>query len=171
MRAIAAFVEAAAWIIGDPKVASCPPAKPTSRYCSPPSVRVPWTLAELRREWNRAKHQVAPWWPDNSKEAYNSGLDALARALKKRRLNRELARRTPGSRRRNRTRRRLARIHARAANLRRDGLHKLTTRLATEHGIVVVEQLNVAGMVRNRRLARVVSDTGMAELRRQLGSR
>jgi putative transposase len=50
-------------------------------------------------------------------------------------------------------------------------LHKLTTRLATEHGIVVVEQLNVAGMVRNRRLARVVSDTGMAELRRQLGSR
>ena len=47
-----------------------------------PSVRVPWTLVELRREWNRAKHQVAPWWPDNSKEAYNSGLDALARALK-----------------------------------------------------------------------------------------
>jgi putative transposase len=38
--------------------------------------------AGLRREWNRAKHQVAPWWPENSKEAYNSGLDALARALR-----------------------------------------------------------------------------------------
>jgi transposase len=35
-------------------------------------VQVPWTLAELRREWNRAKHQVAPWWQQNSKEAYSS---------------------------------------------------------------------------------------------------
>jgi putative transposase len=38
--------------------------------------QVPWTLAALRREWNRAKHQAAPWWADNSKEAYSSGLDA-----------------------------------------------------------------------------------------------
>jgi putative transposase len=45
-------------------------------------VEVPWTLAALRREWNRAKDQVAPWWADNSKEAYSSGLDGLARALK-----------------------------------------------------------------------------------------
>jgi hypothetical protein len=45
-------------------------------------VEVPWTLPALRREWNRAKDQVAPWWRANSKEAYNSGLDALARALK-----------------------------------------------------------------------------------------
>jgi IS605 OrfB family transposase len=270
------------------------------------NVQVPWTLAELRWEWNRAKHDAAPWWAENSKEAYNSGLDALARALKNwsdsrcgrrkghpvgfprrkkkararvacrfttgqikvlpdrkhvqlprigvlkthestrklarrlergtarilaatisrradrwyvsftveveranpasnskpsvvgvdvgvrhlavlstgavipnpralegslrklRRLNRELARRTPGSRRRKQTRRRLARVHARVANIRRDTLHKLTTSLATKHGTVVVEQLNVAGMVRNRRLARAIADTGMAELRRQL---
>ncbi len=45
-------------------------------------VRVPWNLFELRREWNRAKREVAPWWADNSKEAYTSGLDGLARALK-----------------------------------------------------------------------------------------
>jgi putative transposase len=271
-----------------------------------PSVQVPWTLRELRWEWNRAKHQVAPWWAENCKEAYNSGLDAFARALKNwsdscngrrkgrpvgfprrkkkrrtraacrfttgaicvlpdrkhvqlprigvikthestrklsrrleqgsarilaatisrqadrwfvwftvevqrqvpassgqtsvvgvdvgvrhlavlstgqtianpralegslrklRRLDRQLARRKPGSRRRNRTRRRLARVHARAANLRRDALHKLTTSLATEHGTVVVEHLNVAGMVRNRRLARAIADTGVGELRRQL---
>jgi IS605 OrfB family transposase len=269
-------------------------------------VQVPWTLAELRWEWNRAKDEAAPWWAENSKEAYNSGLDALARALrnwsdsrngrrkgrpmgfprrknkrrariacrfttgairvlpdrkhiqlprigvlkthestrklarrleqgsarilaatisrqadhwyvsftvevqraipttngkpsvvgvdvgvrhlavlstgdvipnpramegslrKLRRLNRQLARRTPGSRRRSRTRRRLARVHARAANLRRDLFHKVTTSLATQHGTVVVEQLNVAGMLRNRRLARAIADTGMAELRRQL---
>jgi putative transposase len=45
-------------------------------------VEVPWTLPALRREWNHAKHQTAPWWRENSKEAYSSGLDALARALK-----------------------------------------------------------------------------------------
>jgi putative transposase len=270
-------------------------------------IPVPWTLPDLRREWNRAKHEVAPWWAENSKEAYSSGLDALARALKNwsesrtgrrrgrpmgfprakkkgrardtcrfttgpirvlsdrkhiqlprigvlkthestrklarrveqgtarilaatitrtadrwfvaftveveriipasngktsvvgvdvgvrhlavlstdeppapnsgplehslrklRRLNRELARRKPGSRRRNQSRRRLARRHARAANLRRDALHKLTTALAVEHGTVVVEHLNVAGMVRNRRLARAISDSGIGELRRLL---
>jgi putative transposase len=269
-------------------------------------VQVPWTLPELRREWNRAKHQVAPWWAENSKEAYSSGLDGLARALKNwtdsragrrsgrpvrfphrkrkgrcrdacrfttgaikvlpdrrhiqvprigilkthestrklarrleqgtarilaatisrtadrwyvsftvevqraipagnghdtivgvdvgvrhlatlsngmvianpralerslrklRRLNRQLARRKPTSKRRKQTRRRLARVHARAANLRRDALHKLTTILATQHGTVVIEELNVAGMVRNRHLARAIADTGLAELRRQL---
>jgi putative transposase len=45
-------------------------------------VEVPWTLPALRREWNRDKHVVAPWWKENSKESYSSGLDALARALK-----------------------------------------------------------------------------------------
>ena len=43
---------------------------------------VPWSLPALRREWNQAKDQVAPWWATNSKEAYNAGLDALARSLK-----------------------------------------------------------------------------------------
>jgi putative transposase len=269
-------------------------------------VQVPWTLPELRREWNRAKQQVAPWWAENSKEAYSSGLDALASALKNwsdsrkgrrrgrpmgfprrkkkrrarvacrfttgairvlpdrkhiqlprigvvkthestrklarrleqgtarilaatisrtadrwfvsftvelqraipagngkasvvgvdvgvrnlavlstaavipnpraqeqslrklRRLNRQLARRTSGSRRKKQTQWRLARNHARAANIRRDALHKLTTALASQHGIVVVEQLNLAGLLRNHRLARAIADTGLAELRRQL---
>ncbi len=43
---------------------------------------VPWSLPALRREWNRVKGEVAPWWQENSKEAYSSGLDALARAFK-----------------------------------------------------------------------------------------
>jgi IS605 OrfB family transposase len=280
-------------------------------------VQVPWTLPALRWEWNRAKHQAAPWWPENSKEAYSSGLDALARGLQNwsdsragrragrrvgfprrkakhrtrptcrfttgairvepdrhhivlprigrirthestrklarrleqstarilaatitntgnrwhvsftvevqrripahargcgvvgvdvgirhlavlstsqaipnprplnqaqqrlRRLNRQLARRhgprgpdgtrripSPGWR---QARRRLARAHARVANTRRDGLHKLTTELATNYDTIVVEHLHVAGMIRNRRLARQIADTGFAELRRQLG--
>ncbi len=230
-------------------------------------VEVPWTLPELRREWNRARDQVAPWWPENSKEAYDSGLNGLARALKNfsdskqgrrkgrqmgfprrkrkrharvayrfsilaatisrradcwfvsftcevqrtmptdngksslvgvdvgvrnlavlstgivvpnpralerslrklRRLNQELARRRPNSRRHESAGRRLARMHVRSANIRRDALHKLTTALATEHGTVVVEQLNVAGMLRNRRLARAIADSGLGEIRRLLG--
>ncbi|WP_223165665.1 RNA-guided endonuclease InsQ/TnpB family protein, partial [Lentzea indica] len=60
------------------------------------------------------------------------------------------------------------RVHHRVANLRRDGLHKLTTALVREFGTVVVEDLNVAGMLRNRRLARSIADAGFAEIRRQL---
>jgi putative transposase len=40
-----------------------------------------WSLAKLRKTWNQRKNEVAPWWEANSKEAYNSGLDGLARAL------------------------------------------------------------------------------------------
>jgi putative transposase len=269
-------------------------------------VEVPWALPVLRREWNRAKEAAAPWWRENSKEAYSSGLAGLADALRnwhasrkgrrkgrrvsfprfkkkgrcresvcfttgairvddkshvvlprigrvrthepttallerieaekarilratvsreggrwfvsftceverepKRpqcpaavvgvdaglrhlavlstgekvpnprplkqalrtlaRLNRELARRKPGSKNREETRKRLARLHARIARIRRDALHKLTTRLAHTCGTVVVEALHVAGMLRNRRLSRSVADAALAELRRQLG--
>jgi putative transposase len=51
---------------------------------------------------------------------------------------------------------------------RRDGLHKLTTALASPYGTLVVEDLHVAGMLRNRRLARHVADASFAEIRRQL---
>lgn len=63
---------------------------------------------------------------------------------------------------------RVAKLHTRVADARRDGLHKLSTRLVRDHDVVVVEDLNVSGMVRNRRLARHISGLGMAELRRQL---
>ncbi|WP_326638750.1 IS607 family element RNA-guided endonuclease TnpB [Streptosporangium sp. NBC_01755] len=277
---------------------------------------VPWSLYALRRRWNVAKDGVAPWWGENSKEAYNSGLEALARALRNwadsrtgkrkgkkvgfprfkskhrttpacrfstgtirveadrrhvtlprlgtirtcestrklarhlergtgrilsatirweggrwfvsftceidraehvparpgavvgvdlgvkalavlstgqvvdnprhhrsalrrlRRLNRQLARqagprtsaggrREPSARWR-KTKAALGKAHARAARQRRDGLHKLTSELARLYGTVVVENLNVSGMLANRRLARAVADVGMGEVRRQL---
>ena len=59
-------------------------------------------------------------------------------------------------------------LHTRVANQRRGGLHQLTTRLVTDYDVVVVEDLNVAGMVRNRRLARHLSGLGIGEFRRQL---
>ncbi|MCL6521018.1 MAG: IS607 family element transposase accessory protein TnpB [Firmicutes bacterium] len=269
------------------------------------AVEVPWTLPALRREWNRQKEAVAPWWRENSKEAYSSGLEGLARALrawsesrrgrrkgrrvgfprfrkkgrgresvgfttgairvddkshvvlprigrvrthepttallarieagearilratvsreggrwfvsftcevervpgrpkwpdaivgvdtgirhlavlstgdsvpnprplekalrKLARLNRELARRRPGSRNREETGRQLTRAHALVAHIRRDAMHKLTHHLATSYGTVVVEKLGVSGMARNRRLARALHDAALGELRRQL---
>lgn len=63
---------------------------------------------------------------------------------------------------------RLRRTHGRVADLRRDSTHKLTTGLAREYGAIVIEDLNVAGMVKNRRLARQIGDAGWGEIRRQL---
>ena len=63
---------------------------------------------------------------------------------------------------------RLARIHARVANLRADALHKATTDLAARYETVVIEDLNVAGMARNRRLARAICDQGFGQARRML---
>ncbi|MEV4469613.1 IS607 family element RNA-guided endonuclease TnpB [Nonomuraea sp. NPDC049504] len=277
---------------------------------------VPWNLYALRRAWNLAKRTDAPWWAENSKEAYTSGLGGLARALqnwsasrrgkragervgfprftakhrampscrfttgplrveadrrhvtlprlgtirlcesarklarhiergtgrilsatvrldgrrwfvsftceivrpdrsparpdavvaldlgvkvlavlstgevinnprhhrsalrKLRRLNKQLARRRgprapDGSRgnasaRWHQTRAALTKTHAHVAAQRRDGLNKLTTRLASTYGTVVTEDLNVAGMLANRHLARAVADVAMGETRRQL---
>ena len=61
----------------------------------------------------------------------------------------------------------LGKAQGRVADQRKDGLHKLTTRLTAEFGTVVVEDLHVAGMVKNRRLARHVADASFGEFRRQ----
>jgi putative transposase len=53
-------------------------------YSIPEDQRTPWrswSLPSLRKEWNQAKAQVAPWWAENSKEAYSSGLAAAAAAF------------------------------------------------------------------------------------------
>jgi len=81
---------------------------------------------------------------------------------------RALARKRPGSRNAARLRLRLAQIHARVANLRRDHLHKLTTQLTRTKSLIVIEDLAPSLMMRNRHLARAITDAGFAELRRQL---
>jgi putative transposase len=60
------------------------------------------------------------------------------------------------------------RLHHRVASLRADGLHKLTTALVGYADTLVVEDLNVAGMLRNKRLARHIADAGWGTLRRML---
>ena len=74
-----------------------------------------------------------------------------------------------GSARRRKSAARLARIHAKAASVRADALHKATTALASRYETAVVEDLNVTGMISNRKLARAVSDQGFGTARRMLG--
>lgn len=62
----------------------------------------------------------------------------------------------------------IAKLHLKIANIRKDTLHKLTTLLAKNHSKIVIEDLNVSGMLANRKLAASISDMGFYEFRRQL---
>lgn len=81
---------------------------------------------------------------------------------KLRRLSKACSRTQRGSSGKRKSNRRLARHHERIANIRANFAHQLSCRLANTHGLMAVESLNVAGMVRNRRLARSISDAGWA---------
>lgn len=83
-------------------------------------------------------------------------------------LQRALARTEKGSVNRRKAAGRLARAHAMVAARRAHALHTFTARLSRAHGVVVVEDLAVASMLRNRHLAAAISDQGWGELRRQL---
>jgi putative transposase len=81
---------------------------------------------------------------------------------------RALSRTQKGSANRARAQTKVARVHARITDRRRDVLHKLSTRLVRENQTVVIEDLSIRNMVRNHCLARAISDASWAELRRQL---
>lgn len=85
-----------------------------------------------------------------------------------RRLGRAVSRKAKGGANRKKAVVRLARQHMRVANVRRDFLHQLTTRLVRRFGVIVLEDLNVRGMVKNRTLAGTISDLGWSEFRRQV---
>ena len=76
--------------------------------------------------------------------------------------------RLPASKARVKCARAQARLHARIARVRADFMHKLTTRLCRENQTVVIEDLNVSGMLANSRLARAIADVGFHAFRRQL---
>lgn len=91
---------------------------------------------------------------------------ALLARLK--RLSRSLSKKQKGSANRTKAKVKLARLHARIANIREDALHKLTTNLSRRFHTIGVEDLNVKGMMGNRRLARSIADMSFFEFRRQL---
>ena len=99
-----------------------------------------------------------------------NGPKPLKAALKHlRRVNRSfLTRRVKGSANRHKAKAKLSRIHARVASIRADALHKLTTTLTRSFRQIVIEDLHVKGMVRNRTLSRAISDMGFGTFRQML---
>ena len=87
---------------------------------------------------------------------------------KLKRAQKVLSRKTTGSKRRAKARAKVARLHARVANQRGDAIHKATTWLTQTYSEICIEDLNAAGMVKNRRLAKAIMDAAFGEFRRQL---
>jgi putative transposase len=84
------------------------------------------------------------------------------------RAQRSLSRKKKGSKNRAKARVKVARIHAKVADSRRDWSHKLTTQLIRENQVISAESLSVKNMVKNRSLAKAIHDVGWSEIVRQL---
>jgi putative transposase len=97
------------------------------------------------------------------------GPKALRKNLKRlRRLSRAHSRKVKKSANRRKSAARLARLHARIANIRKDATHKATTEIVRKFAVIGIEDLNVRGMLKNSRLSRCVADVGLFEFRRAL---
>jgi putative transposase len=91
------------------------------------------------------------------------------RRLKKlKRLQRMVSRRQKGRKNRKKAVKKLAKLHRQIKNQRRNTLHQVTTRLAKTKSVLVIEDLNVSGMLKNHHLAQAIGDVGFFAFKRQL---
>lgn len=105
-----------------------------------------------------------------SSDGFHSGAPKFTykyqRQLKK--AGRKLSKKKKGSNGWHKQRIVVAKIHEKIANSRKDFLHKLTTNLVSQNDVICVEDLNVSGMLKNRKLSKAVADVGIFELNRQI---
>ena len=99
----------------------------------------------------------------NGEKAESPSYKKLDRRVRK--LQRKLARQPKDSKRRNKTRIQISKLHNQIADTRKDFLHKLSTKVVSENQTIILEDLNVSGMVKNRKLARAISQQGWYEFR------
>jgi len=121
-----------------------------------------WALGVRRKAWQRRGETLA------AVELHRLVVRLERTQRKLRRRARSVSRTQRGSRNRRKAALGLARLHRRIRNQRADALHKATTALARAKSVIVVEDPHVAGMVRDRHLARAISDQGWSEFHRQL---
>lgn len=94
---------------------------------------------------------------------------SVRRARKKlARLQRQHSRKQKGSKNREKARRKVARLHQHISDVRKDFLHKLSTKLIRENQVIALEDLNVRGMMKNRKLSRAISEQGWRDFRSML---
>ena len=133
------------------------------RRCRRCSARPGWMWAS--RGWRRSP-------PPTDRRLDVANPKHLGRKLRKlRRLEREKSRRQKGSTNRDKTRRKVAIAHGKVARARRDYHHKQALALVRENQVIHVEDLNIVGMVKNRRLARAISDAGWGQFVRIIGEK
>ncbi|MEV0111418.1 RNA-guided endonuclease TnpB family protein [Nocardia sp. NPDC050799] len=162
-----------------------------TRRRTDPEHPVPWTRFDLINAFNTWKKSAAAAPQDHGRwVGIDRGLSAFLVAAtgdgrevvridnppkppagglaRQRRLAKAMSRKEKGSRNRREAAARLARHHHRVANVRRHFLHQVTNQLVKIHDRLVVEDLHVAGMLHNRRLARSIADAGWADFERLL---
>ena len=88
--------------------------------------------------------------------------------IKLKRLSKQVSRKIKGSKNRSKARKKLSKFHFHIANIRKDNLHKITSYLTKTKSKIVIEDLNVSGMMKNRKLSRAIIDLGLFEFKRQL---
>lgn len=99
----------------------------------------------------------------NGEKAYSPNYSKLDKKI--RNLQKKQSRQENGSKRREKTRLRIAKLHNKIKDKRSDFLHKLSSKIVRENQTIVLEDLNVSGMVKNRKLARAISQQGWGEFK------